>query len=191
MLVSAVDSIPSRILFPHIWSQSWLLKLNLTHTVDWGRKWLTDFNLRKAALVSLIVRITLVMGLCLMKNCFLRCQSCCSSKVNWSWYIVGNKAKRRISKQVLQENEARQIFRKTNISYPLLRQRWRALFSCNTRFEIRPFASYGIDSIAKITSKKIGALKKKIVKKNKTTTCVQECSGPLWFTKNYWQYFNT
>ena len=152
MLVSAVDSIPSRILFPPIWSQSWLLKLNLTYTVDWGRKWLIDFNLGKAALVSLIVRITLVMGLCLMKNRFLRCQSCSSSKVNWGWYIVGNKAKRRISSQ---------IFRKTNISYPLLRQRWRALFSCNTRFEIWPFASYGIDSIAKITSKKIGALKKK------------------------------
>ena len=32
--------------------------------------------------------------------------------------IVGNKAKRRISKQVFQENKASQIFRKTNISYP-------------------------------------------------------------------------
>ena len=32
--------------------------------------------------------------------------------------IVGNKAKGRISKRVFQENKARQIFWKTNISYP-------------------------------------------------------------------------
>ena len=32
---------------------------------------------------------------------------------------VGNKAKGRISKRVFLENKARQIFRKTNISYPL------------------------------------------------------------------------
>ena len=36
-------------------------------------------------------------------------------------FFVGNKAKGRISKRVLQENKARQIFRKTNISYPLIR----------------------------------------------------------------------
>ena len=53
-------------------------------------------------------------------------------------YNVCNKAKRRISKQVLQKNKAPQIFRKENISYPL--KIWRALFSCNTRFEIHPFA---------------------------------------------------
>ena len=34
--------------------------------------------------------------------------------------IVGNKAKRRISKQVFQENKASQIFRKINISCPLI-----------------------------------------------------------------------
>ena len=33
------------------------------------------------------------------------------------WYIVGNKAKGRISKRVFQENKACQIFRKTTISY--------------------------------------------------------------------------
>ena len=33
--------------------------------------------------------------------------------------FVGNKVKGRISKRVFQENKARQIFRKTNISYPL------------------------------------------------------------------------
>ena len=58
--------------------------------------------------------------------------------------IVGNKAKGRFSKQVFQEKKAHQIFRKTNISYPLcvsfvFQQIWRALFSWNTRFEIRPF----------------------------------------------------
>ena len=37
--------------------------------------------------------------------------------------IVGNKAKGHISKRVFQENKARQIFRKTNISYPLIRTR--------------------------------------------------------------------
>ena len=32
-----------------------------------------------------------------------------------------NKAEGRISKRVFQENKARQIYRKTNISYPLIR----------------------------------------------------------------------
>ena len=36
-------------------------------------------------------------------------------------FFVGNKAKGRISKRVFQENKARQIFRKRNISYPLIR----------------------------------------------------------------------
>ena len=35
----------------------------------------------------------------------------------------GNKAKGRISKQVFQENKARQIFRKKKIFYPLIRTR--------------------------------------------------------------------
>ena len=35
--------------------------------------------------------------------------------------LIGNKAKGRISKRRYQENKARQIFRKTNISYPLIR----------------------------------------------------------------------
>ena len=37
--------------------------------------------------------------------------------------IVGNKTKGRISKRVFQENKVRQIFRKMNISYPLIRTR--------------------------------------------------------------------
>ena len=36
---------------------------------------------------------------------------------------VGKKAKGRISKPALQENKARQIYRKINISYPLIRTR--------------------------------------------------------------------
>ena len=52
----------------------------------------------------------------------------------FDFQFFGNRAKGRISKQVLQENKARQIFRKTNISYPLIS---RTLFSCNTRFDIR------------------------------------------------------
>ena len=37
--------------------------------------------------------------------------------------FADNKAKGRISKRVFQENKARQIFRKMNISYPLIRTR--------------------------------------------------------------------
>ena len=69
-------------------------------------------------------------------------------------YFVDNKVKGRISKQVLRENKLRQIYRKTNISYPListlacayqgLRNIFRKFgvlcFSCNTRFEVRTFA---------------------------------------------------
>ena len=59
-----------------------------------------------------------------------------------------NKAKGPISKRVFQENKARKIFQKTNISYSAYQRLrnvpfpeiWRALFSWNTRFEIRPFA---------------------------------------------------
>ena len=36
---------------------------------------------------------------------------------------IGNKAKGRISKRVFQENKARQIFRKTNIYFSLIRTR--------------------------------------------------------------------
>ena len=43
--------------------------------------------------------------------------------IGLSKIIVGNKQKEQISKQALQENKAHQIFRKTNISYPLIRTR--------------------------------------------------------------------
>ena len=45
---------------------------------------------------------------------------------------VGNKAKGRISKRVFQENKARQIFQKTNISYPLIRTAYQGVR--NVRF---------------------------------------------------------
>ena len=38
--------------------------------------------------------------------------------------IDGNRAKRRISKRVFQGSKAHQNFRKTNISYPLIRTRY-------------------------------------------------------------------
>ena len=41
----------------------------------------------------------------------------------FSLEFVGNKAKGRISERVFQENKARQIFRKTNISFLLIRTR--------------------------------------------------------------------
>ena len=44
--------------------------------------------------------------------------------------FVGNKAKGRLFKQVLQENKARQIFQKTNIFHPLIRTQ-RVRFSEN------------------------------------------------------------
>ena len=78
----------------------------------------------------------------------------CLTLVQFRSHIVDNKAERRISKRAIKENKARQIFRKTNISYPLIRIRtctdqgvrnvfwkiWRALSSRNTRFKIRSFA---------------------------------------------------
>ena len=70
--------------------------------------------------------------------------------------FVGNKAKGRITKRVFQENKARQILRKTNISYPLIRTRtffvfrkiWHALFPWNTRVEIRLLAWIRLDHSA-------------------------------------------
>ena len=41
-----------------------------------------------------------------------------NDKFKGNWNITDNKAEGRISKRVFQENRARQIFWKTNISYP-------------------------------------------------------------------------
>ena len=56
--------------------------------------------------------------------------------------FVGNKAKGQISKRLLQQNKARQIFWKNEHFLPSDTHTyvWRALFCWNTRFEIRNFA---------------------------------------------------
>ena len=54
------------------------------------------------------------------KNCWAKTPSFQETGV-FIFLIVSNKAKGRISKLVLQENKARQIFQKTNISYTLIR----------------------------------------------------------------------
>ena len=55
--------------------------------------------------------------------------------------FVGNKAKGRISKWVFQENKARQIVRKTNISYPLIRTR---TFAYQGVRNVRLFGKFGV-----------------------------------------------
>ena len=73
--------------------------------------------------------------------------------------LIDNKAKGQISKWVLQENKAGHNFQKTNISHHtsdkklemfVFRKIWRALFSCNTRFEIRIFALLPTNSASKV-----------------------------------------
>ena len=55
--------------------------------------------------------------------------SSCIPKAHHLKYIVGNEAQDQISKRLFQENKARQIFRKTNISYHLIRTRtYQAVF---------------------------------------------------------------
>ena len=49
--------------------------------------------------------------------------SSCIPKAHHLKYIVGNEAQDQISKRLFQENKARQIFKKTNISYHLIRTR--------------------------------------------------------------------
>ena len=53
-------------------------------------------------------------------KCMVKCYSDLANDVFLSYRvdIDGNKTKGRISKRVFQESKARQIFRKTNISYP-------------------------------------------------------------------------
>ena len=69
----------------------------------------------------------------------------------WKWF-VGNKAKGLISKRVFQENKARQIFRKMNISYPLIRTRTYQGVR-NLRFSKHPFWDSPICLINELTGK--------------------------------------
>ena len=57
-----------------------------------------------------------------MEKPFMRkCVSQPQKKKKKKKKIADNKVNSRISKQVLQENKAHEIFRKTDISYPLIR----------------------------------------------------------------------
>ena len=60
------------------------------------------------------------------------------SVTNLKAYIVGNKAKVRISNQVFRENKSRQIFRKTNVSYPLICTRMCAYQGVRNVFALLP-----------------------------------------------------
>ena len=53
-----------------------------------------------------------------MESCLLHVFLACLTL-----HLIGNKAKERISKRVFQEKKARQIFRKTNIFYSMIRTR--------------------------------------------------------------------
>ena len=63
------------------------LESDLRNTVEWGRKWLSDFNAKKFYLFCLTGLITLMLlmgkwiGLFLRKNHLLRC-CCCFSLLN-------------------------------------------------------------------------------------------------------------
>ena len=59
--------------------------------------------------------------------------------------FVGNKAKARISKLVFQENNARQIFRKINISYRLIRV---TLSTLLFMFHLIPFSPHFTDYVS-------------------------------------------
>ena len=58
---------------------------------------------------------------------------------------VSNKAKERISKRVFQENKACQIFRKTNISYPLIHTRTDENHYCIDSNISKCFISLGVN----------------------------------------------
>ena len=83
------------------------------------------------------------------------------AKERKNYQLVGNKPKGQISKRMFQENKACQIFRKTNISYPLIRTRtyvyqgvrnvrfrkiWLTLLPQNIGFEIHPFGFLPMNS---------------------------------------------
>ena len=75
-------------------------------------------ELRNSVGNFLLTPVSLKLGAIIFDTIFLKKMS---NKV--TSHFVGNKARGGISKRVLQENKERQIFRKTNISYPLIRTR--------------------------------------------------------------------
>ena len=60
-------------------------------------------------------------------------------KTSYEHLIVGNKAEGRISKWVFQEKKVRQIFRKTNIYYPLWKSWLCFLEMLYLRFALLPY----------------------------------------------------
>ena len=98
----------------YIW-QFWR-SFNKTTIHSWGpwRLYWFKFDIFKnifAVTIILVVKYTLD-GFNLIKSIFY-----------FKVQVVGNKTKGGILKQMFKENKARQIFRKTNISYPLIRTR--------------------------------------------------------------------
>ena len=107
--------------------------------------------------------------------------------------LVGNKAKRRISKRVFQENKARQIFRKRKRGkkcFFFFQKIWRALFSWNTRCEIRPSAllptnfSCGhhwsktfLTNTTAMDSQEISKIQSKLLVKPKTIQSLSGCKN--------------
>ena len=76
-----------------------------------------------------------------MKNSKGMHRYCMLNIENLKFQIVGNIAKGRISKRVFEENRARQIFRKKNLSYPLIRTQTSAYRGIkNVRF----FGKFGV-----------------------------------------------
>ena len=67
--------------------------------------------------------------------------------------IVGNKAKEQISKLVFQENKARQIFRKTSISCPLIRT-FQGLRNIHFLQNLTSFVTDEIQELKEITKSK-------------------------------------
>ena len=74
---------------------NWLLNLNLIYIVDWGKKWLVDFNARKTYLVSFdrssnTVSIDVKMDGSVFeeKSSFKMLRLTFSSKLDWGSYII-------------------------------------------------------------------------------------------------------
>ena len=130
---------------------------NNQSVLDWLRaNYLTKaFNQFKPSVAFYIETSHLICSANQTTGFYIKCNTALE-RIKWEDIseIVGNHAKGRISRRVLQENQVRQFFRKTIISYPLIRtltctyQEVRnvhfsenlALFSCNISFEIHPFA---------------------------------------------------
>ena len=77
---------------------NWLLKLNLIYeTLDWGRKWLVDFNARKTQLVSFgqsnntgAIDVKMDGSVLKEKSSFKMLGLTFSFKLNWGSYIISN-----------------------------------------------------------------------------------------------------